>query len=106
VFAAQHLLDLARVDQRLETVEGPHEVGLDRFSLLRPLNEHLQVVALPAQRFPKLDIFADALAASEGGLGVRLLVPEIRRGDAGFEPAQFFIQTCGVKDSSANQRPA
>jgi hypothetical protein len=106
VFAAQHLLDLAGLHKGIETVEGPGEVRLNGLALLRPLDEHLHIVALLAQCFTKGDVFADALTASQRGLGVGLLIPEIGSGDAGFEPAQFFVETCGVKDSSASRRPA
>jgi hypothetical protein len=106
VLAAEHLLDLASVDHGLEAVERPGQVGLDRFPLLGPFNEHLQVIALLPQGIAQFDVFADALAPAEDRLCVGGLVPEIGSGDAGFEPAQFFVETGPVKDSSAGQRPA
>jgi len=106
VLAAEHLLDLAGVHHGLEAVERPGQVGLDRFPLLGPFNEHLQIIALLPQGITEVDVFADALSPAQGGLCVGGLVPEIGSGDAGFESAQFFVETGPVKDSSAGQRPA
>jgi len=46
VLAAEHLLDLSRLDLLIEGLEGACELGVDRLARIGPLDEDREVVAL------------------------------------------------------------
>jgi hypothetical protein len=100
VLAAEHLLGLAGLDIGFQRVERRAEIGRHLLAGASPLDEDTDVVAAPLERVAEIDVVGDALAALQRSLGVGGVVPEIGRGDPRLEPAQFFIQTGRVKDSS------
>jgi hypothetical protein len=106
VLPAEHLLDLTGFDLDVERVERLLEVGHHVLAGLRPLDQDREVVDAPGQRIAEIDVFADPLAPPQRGLGVGLVVPEVGRGNPRLEPAQFLVESSGVKDSSADRRPA
>ncbi len=49
VLAAEHLLDLGRLDFGLERVERLEEIGADVLALARPFEQHAEVVEPPSE---------------------------------------------------------
>ncbi len=103
VLAAEHLLGLAGVDLRGELVEPAGEVVGDRLARFGPFDEHGEVVGAAPQRFAEIAVLFEAAAALQQLLGGRLILPEVRIGDALFDRCEFVGGTCGVKDSSAGR---
>jgi len=85
VFAAEHLLDLARLHFLIERVERLPELRFDRLAAFSPLNEHGEIVAPLAERRNELVLLLEPAAALQHFLGFGLIVPEIRRGGARLE---------------------
>jgi hypothetical protein len=106
VLAPEHFLDLAGLDFLVELVERPAELGIDRLAEVRPLEEHAQIVAAFPQRPHQIAILFDAPPALQDFLRFGLIFPEFRGGGAGLEAGQFFIETGGFKDSSADRQRA
>jgi hypothetical protein len=106
VLAAEHLLDLARLDLLIEGVEGDGELGVDRLARLGPLDEDGEVVALLPQRQDQIAILLEAAAALLDFLRFSLVFPEIGRGGASVEAGQLFVGSGGFKDSSADPQRA
>jgi len=84
VLATEHLLGLAGIDLGREIVEGAAEVVAHRLASLDPLDEHAEVVELALQRVAELHVLLEPAAALQDLLRVRLILPEIRGGDAFF----------------------
>jgi hypothetical protein len=78
VLAAEHLLDLAGVDETGELIDAIGQLGANFLTLPRPLDEHSQVVGTAPERVDQLDVFLHAPAALEDLLRVDLVLPEIR----------------------------
>jgi len=106
MFAAEHLLDLARLNLALERVEGTCQVRDDVLTGPRPFEQDADVVDAGLEGVAQRRVLADPLTTPEGGLGLGLIVPEVRGGDARLEATQLFVETSFVKDSSACRRPA
>jgi hypothetical protein len=104
VLAAEHLLDLAALDQAGEFLDTRRELAGDVLSLRRPVDEHTQVVALGLERGNQLDFFFDAAAALKDFLRLDLVVPEIGRGGAGFYLCELVSGAGRLKDSSGGRR--
>ena len=77
VGTAQHLLDFAGLHFLVEDVEALGELPFYGFTGLHPLGQHVEVVALAAQREHQVTILLHAAAALEDLLGLRLVLPEI-----------------------------
>ena len=105
VLAAEHLLDLAGLHFLIERVEPLGELGVDRLPRLGPFDEHGEVVALLLERGDQIAILLEPAAALLDLLRFGLVLPEIGRGGAHVEAGQFFVRTCGLKDSSADRQP-
>jgi hypothetical protein len=105
VLAAEHLLRLTGVDFGRQPVERAPEIVGDRLPRLGPFREDRQVLQPRVERVPELEIFLEAAAALQELLGRRLILPEIREGDFFFYLLELVRGACGVKDSSAGQRP-
>ena len=103
VLAAEHLLDLARVDFLREILEPARHVVADGLPLLRPFEEDAEVVGAPFQRIAELTILFETAAALQQLLGGRLVLPEVRVRNALFDSGEFVRGTGGVKDSSADR---
>jgi hypothetical protein len=106
VLAAEHLLDLARLDLLIEGLEGARELGVDRLARIGPLDEDSEVVALLLERQDEIAILLEAAAPLLDFLRFSLIFPEIGRGGAGFEAGQLFLWSSGFKDSSADPQRA
>jgi hypothetical protein len=85
VLAAEHLLGFDGVDLRFERIERARQVAADILAAARPFEQDPNVVDLLAEAVALLEIFGKAPLALEGLLGVGLVVPEIRGGNAAFE---------------------
>jgi RNase P/RNase MRP subunit p29 len=106
VLAAQHLLDLARLDLLLELVEPAGELVVDGLALVQPLEEHSEVLGAPRKRRRERDVLFDAAAALERLLGLGLIFPEIRLTDPRLYARELIGRSCRVKDSSAEPKTA
>jgi hypothetical protein len=106
VLAAEHLLDFGRLDLAAQRVEALRELARHVLAGPGPFDEHRQVVRPALQRRDERALVIEAAAALEGFLRLRLVLPEIRFGDPGFQAAQFFVGVPGLKDSSADLRSA
>jgi hypothetical protein len=103
MLAAEHLLGLAGVDLAAELVERAAEILRDRLAGFGPLDEDVQVVEASAERRAQLAILLDAAAPLQQLLRGRLVLPEIRCGNAFFDSSQFGVGAGGVKDGSAGR---
>src|SRR5688572_22414034 len=106
VLAAEHLLDLAALDETGELIEAVSQLRSDVFPLARPVEQHAQVIGLRLERGDELDLFLDAPAALEGFLRLDLIVPEVRGGGARLYLGELVLGACGFKDNSGDRRPA
>jgi hypothetical protein len=106
VLAAEHLLDLAAVDQPGEFLHPLRELGSDILALLGPVDEHGEIVAFGSQRRNQLNFFFETAAALEDFLGFGLVIPEVRGRSAGFYLSEFFPGASGLKDNSGDLRRA
>jgi hypothetical protein len=104
VLAAEHLLDLGRLDFGLQFVEAAGEVAIDRFALLDPFGEHGEVVAALLQGIAQGDVLFEAAAALQQLLRFGLVRPEVGLADARFDLPYLLVQSCCLKDSSACRR--
>jgi hypothetical protein len=104
VHAAEHFLDLRRLDFLIEGVERLAEFAVYGFARLGPFDEDREVVALPAEGLDQIAILLQPFAALEGFLGLGRVVPEIGRGGARLETGQLVLRAGGFKDSPADRR--
>jgi hypothetical protein len=89
VLAAQHLLDLGRFDLLFKRIEPALQLAAHVLALLRPIEQHAEVVEFLGERIPQIDVVGDAAAALERLLCLGLIFPEIGGGDARFELVQL-----------------
>jgi hypothetical protein len=106
VFAPEHLLRLARVDDRLETVERAGDLLVDGFTGLQPLEQDPEILALLRQPVAERDVLLETAAPLQDLLRLGLVLPEVRRGGLVLQLRELVGGACGVKDSSADRRPA
>jgi hypothetical protein len=106
VLAAEHLFDFSGFHLRFDSVERALQIGGHVLALLRPFEQHTQVVDLRGEAVAQLDVLREPPLPLECLLRVGLVVPEIRRPDFQFELRQFSGIVRMVKDSSASRRPA
>jgi hypothetical protein len=106
VLAAEHLFDLAGLDFLVEGVERLKELRVDRLPRLRPLDEDAEIVALLLEREHQIAILLEPAPALPDLLGFGLVFPEVVGGRERVELAYFFAGAGGLKDSSANRKPA
>ncbi len=103
VLAAEHLLGLAGVDLRRQVVERAGEVVGDRLPCLGPFDQDGEILGAAPQRIAEIAILLEAPAALQQLLRRRLVLPEVRIGDARLDCREFFGGLGGVKDSSAGR---
>jgi hypothetical protein len=101
VLPAEHLLDLRRLDLRLERVQRALQIGRHVLARLGPLEEHTKIVELANERIAEIDLFAQAAAPLQQLLSFGLVGPEIWRADALLDVGELLGWVRGVKDSSA-----
>jgi hypothetical protein len=106
VLAAEHLLDLAGVDQAGKLIEAGRELGPDVLSLAGPFDEHGKILGALAERGDQLDLLLDPAAALEDFLGFGLVVPEIWRRGARLYACELLGRAGGFKDNSGDRTRA
>jgi hypothetical protein len=74
--------------------------------LLRPLEQHADVVDFLGETVAQLDVFGEPALPLQRLLGVGLVVPEVGRRDLQFELRELSGIVSLVKDSSASRMPA
>jgi hypothetical protein len=99
VLAAEHLLDLRRIDLRLEIVQAPLEIGGHVLAGFGPLDQHGEVVAAAPERLRERHFLFEPAAAQQQLLRLGLVLPEVRLADAIFDLFQFVCGACGLKDN-------
>ena len=106
VLAAEHLLDLGGLDFGLEFVEAALQVGGHVLAGVGPLDQDAEIGDPPAERVAQLGVLAQAALPLQRPLRLLLVVPEVGRGDPGFERGDLSGVGGPVKDSSADRWPA
>jgi hypothetical protein len=102
----EHHLELAIVEGGLEGHDRRRELGLDRFPFAGQIGADLRLLDLLLQGALRLDLEREPVALSEGFLGLRGVVPEVRVGGLlveGLEPGTGFRQ---LKDDLGARRDA
>ena len=92
------------VDLVFELVQAALEIGGHVLPAGRPLEQHAEVADTASERIAQLDVFTETAAALQGFLGLGLILPEVGRGDAGFERGEFVGTGSPVKDSSGDRQ--
>jgi hypothetical protein len=93
VLAAEHLLRLAGFDFPAELVEPAREVVEHRFTGLRPLDQHGEIVDPRLQRIAQPGVVFEPAAALQQLLRRSLILPEIRVRDPLLDPRQLLGRT-------------
>ncbi len=99
MLAAQHLLELRRLDHRLEGGERALELLFDVLPRLQPLQEDEGVVLLPLQASQEVAVGLDPLAALQDLLGRLLVLPEVGPRHLLLEAGELALQLVLLKDS-------
>jgi hypothetical protein len=103
VLAPEHLLGLAGVDFPRQIVEPFREIVRDRLARLSPFNQDGKVLGTAAQRFAETLVVLQAASPLQQLLRGRLILPEVRLGDAFFYLREFVCRAGCVKDGSADR---
>jgi hypothetical protein len=103
VLAAEHLLRLAGLDFSPELVEAFRQIGDDILARLGPFDQDREIVDTPLQRRTQIEVGFERLAALQGLLGRRLVLPEIRSGRLLLYFREFVGGTRPVKGSSGDR---
>jgi hypothetical protein len=106
VLAAEHFLDLARLDLRGEARQPLLELVADRFPGLSPFDEDGEIVRAALERQAEVPILLEAAAPLEQLLRGGLVFPEVRLADLRLYGSELGFELGGVKDSSAGRRRA
>jgi hypothetical protein len=77
VLAAEHLLDLAGLDETTELLDAGTELRCDILPLTRPVDEDAKIVCFGFEGGDQLDLLLDSTPALEDFLRLDLVVPEI-----------------------------
>jgi hypothetical protein len=85
VLAAQHLLGFRGVNLFFERGQRPREIGGHVFATVRPFEQDADVVEFLGEAVAQFEVLGEAALALERFLRLRLVIPEIRRGDFLFE---------------------
>jgi hypothetical protein len=105
VLAAEHLLDFGGLDLGLERVERLLQIGADLFAGFCPLEQDAEIVDLADDGVAERDLVDQLTPSLQRALRLALILPEVRRRDAGFDACQFRSSIGCVKDSSAGRSP-
>jgi len=105
VFAAEHLLDFALLHLGVEPVETAGQIVGHGLALVRPLEQHGQVVGAPPERLAQLVVLLQAPPALQRLLRRSLVLPEVGCRRLLVQAGELDGQIGVVKDSSAGPRP-
>jgi hypothetical protein len=106
VLAAEHLLDLARVDFGGEARQPLLEFVADRFPAFSPFDEDGEIVRAALERQAEVPILFEAAAPLEELLRGGLVFPEVWFADLCLYGNELGFELGGVKDNSAGRRRA
>jgi hypothetical protein len=106
MLAAEHLLDLAGLDDTSEVFDAGSELRRDIFPLAGPLDEDAKIVCFGFEGGDQLDLFLDSTPALEDFLCLDLVVPEIGSRRAGFYLCELVTRPSRLKDNSGDPRRA
>jgi hypothetical protein len=98
--ARQHRADFGSLDVTSVALESSLEVGNDVLALLGPIEQHMKIVRLFAKRLGDGPVVFEPAAALLSFLCVRGVLPEVGRGDRGFDFGQFALKAGFVKAPS------
>jgi hypothetical protein len=101
----QHRPDLGGLHVARVRLETARQLVGDLLALPRPVEQDGQIVALLAQRLGQRLVTLEPPPFLEDLLRRALVLPEVRRGNAGFEVGQLALETGFVKDPSGDRRP-
>jgi hypothetical protein len=104
VLAAEHLLDLARLDLGGESGQPLLQLVADRLSSLGPLDEDGEIVRPALERLAEVPLLFEPPAPLKQLLRGGLVLPEVRFAYLRFDCGQLGFELGGVKDSSAGRR--
>jgi hypothetical protein len=106
VLAAEHLLDLARLDLGGEGGQPLLELVADRFPAFSPFDQNGEIVRPALERQAEVPILFETAASLEELLRVSLIFPEVGFADLSLYGSQLGFEPGGVKDNSAGRRRA
>jgi hypothetical protein len=92
--------DLGSFDVTPERVECRRQIGGDLLALLRPLDEHGDIVGLFAKRGGQITVAFEAATPLKGLLRSRLILPEVGGRRLGLDVGQITVQAIFVKAPS------
>ena len=101
MLAAEHLLDFGGLHLYGKVIQRPIQVRVDILPLLRPFDEHREVVTPLSQRFDQREVILQPPPTLQDALRYGLILPEIRGGRLSFDLGELVGRSCRVKDSSA-----
>jgi hypothetical protein len=104
VLAAEHLLDLAALDQPGELLDSLGEICAYVFPLGGPVDQDANVICLGLELRYQLNFLLDTAASLERLLRLYLVVPEAGRRGARFYLGKLVARACGFKDNSGDRR--
>jgi hypothetical protein len=105
VLAAEHLPRFRGVHFQLESVERLCQLTGYFLTGPGPFDEHVDVVAAPAQGIEERSVLLETTAALHDFLRLALVAPEVWRCDAGLYLAELLVQPGTLKDASEVRRP-
>jgi hypothetical protein len=100
VLAAEDASGFGGLDLRVEAIQAGGNLSGDILARLGPFDKHAEIVLLPGEGIDQIDFVLQPLSALEGALGLRLIIPEFRLGDAFLELDDFFPRPSCLKDNS------
>jgi hypothetical protein len=106
VLAAEHLLDLTRLDLGGEIGQPLFELVANRFATLSPFDENGQIVRPALERQAEIAILFETAAPLEELLRGGLVFPEVWFADLCLYGCQLGFELGGVKDNSEGRRRA
>jgi hypothetical protein len=101
VLAGEHLARLRAFDFLLQLLQRAGEVRVDVLTGAGPFDEHADVIAAAFERLEEGSVFFEPSAALHHLLRLRLIAPEVGRGNPRLYFSELFIETSAFKDASA-----
>ena len=85
MLAAKHGVDFCDLDFAVEGIERTLQFRAHILALLGPFEKHGQIIEFSRNGSTKLEIVGETTTALESFLGLGLVFPEVRSGNASFE---------------------